>query len=205
MKFYFDVIGFVFLDYSQFDGDEEGGGSLIGLLEALDDIWWPSIGVILLILVVTSIFKSVFIDAPNKRMAIHQFNRDYPSISDKQKYYDLKFEKGKAKIEKDWNEQREYYLKNFPDWLNYSPLQNLPEYDIKNLAHYAKQITREVVKQDYSSKGFILLREWWTYDGEWRRGYWDGQYNYRDGLWNAKTKCDFLRTDMGDNEPFNNQ
>ncbi len=53
MKFYFDVIGFVFLDYSQFDGDDDGG-SLVDLLLALDKIWFPLIGLAILIYLINS-------------------------------------------------------------------------------------------------------------------------------------------------------
>lgn len=195
------LFGLVFLDYSsRYDGGEDGG-SIIGLLEAIGEIWWPMIGLILLILMVTSIFKGIFIESPRRRQSEYEFNLKYPTLQEKQKYYDSIFQKSKLEAEKEWNKEREYHLNNFPDWLYLSPLQNLPEYDIKNLASYAKRVQREVVKIEYNSKGYSTLREYWTYDGEWRQGYWDGQYNYRDGLWKAKTKCDFLRLDMGDIQP----
>ena len=191
----------ILLDYRNFDGGDEEGGSLIGLIESIGRIWWPLIIFILVIYILKSTFSQIFIEGPERRRAVSDFNDRHPTIQDKQNHYDKLFQQSKTATEKEWHRERDELLENFPYWLKYSSLQNLPEFDITNLAKYAKQIERQVVKQDYSSKGFTLLREWWTYDGEWRQGYWTGKYDYNDSLWGAKTKCDFLDQTMGDIQP----
>lgn len=196
MNIYYTILfGLVFLDYSsRYDGGEDGG-SIDGLLKSIGAMWWPIVGIFLLFLVIKSFFTNIFVDKPRQREHIKKFHSDHPTLQDKQNHYDDKFRKEKLEIEKDWKKLREDYL---PINGVFKPF----SYDITNRAKYAKQIARYVVKEDYSSEqGFKLLSEYWTYDGEWRQGYWDGNFDYSDKRWEENTKCDFLNTRMGDIQP----
>jgi hypothetical protein len=191
----------ILLDYRNFDGGDEEGGSLIGLIESIGRIWWPLIIFILVIYILKSIYSAIFIEGPERRREESDFNKKYPTIQDKQRHYDELFQQRKARTEVEWKGQREEFLRTYEFWIKNSSLPNYPELDIRNLAKYAKHVERQVVKYESSSKGYTLLREWWTYDGEWRQGYWTGKYDYKDILWEVKTKCDFLDETVGDIQP----
>lgn len=178
------ILGFVFLGISsRYDGDEEGG-SIIDLFESLDGIMWPLIGTALVIWVIKSKYTEIFVDKPREKEYHRQFNLDYPTLKDKQEHYDQLFLKRKKETEKKWQAKR-------------------ASFDIVNRAHYAERITRAVVKEDYSSKnGYSTLIEYWTYDGNWRQGYWDGIYNYNDRNWESNTLCNTIDERMGDIQPL---
>ncbi len=174
----------IILDYTRFDGGDDDGGSIIGLMYALGKIWWPMIILVIIIFMIKSIFSQIFIEGPEKRKAEYEFNLSYPSLKEKQDYYDKRFELDKNEAERKWLEESRRH-----------------DYDITNLARYAKRISRDVVELENTSKGHKLLREYWTFDGQWRQGYWDGDYDYNDRLWESRTICDVLRTEMGDIHP----
>jgi|LakMenE01Jun11ns_1017448.scaffolds.fasta_scaffold9949732_6 hypothetical protein len=183
----------IFLEYSilflqratSYDGGDDEGGSIVGLLESIDNIWWPLVGIVLLFLAIKSIFTEVFVDKPREREYHRKFNLDYPTIEDKQRYYDKRFSTEKLEVEKKWEKESRRY-----------------DFDITNKAHYCQRITRDIVRVDYSSeKGYKLLKEYWTYDGEWRQGYWNGKFDYKDMYWESNTICDVLDLTKGDIQP----
>lgn len=193
----------IYLEYSilflqraaSYDGGDDEGGSIVGLVESLDKMWWPLVGIVLLFLAVKSIFTNVFVDRPREREYHRKFNSEYPTIADKQKYYDDLFIKKKSEIEEEWNDQRERYLVREGVYKSLS-------FDMTNKAHYSKRISRDVVKPDYTSdRGYKILTEYWTYDGKWRQGYWEGKYDYSDKNWDKNTLCDVLDINMGDIQP----
>jgi hypothetical protein len=193
----------IFLEYSilflqratSYDGGDDEGGSIVGLVESIDKIWWPLVGIVLLFLAVKSIFTNIFSDKPRDSETKRDFNSEFPTIQDKQNYYDHDFWKEKLKIEREWDKQRKEFLNREGEYKSLS-------FDITNKSHYSKRISRKVVIPDNSSdKGFKLLTEYWTYDGQWRQGYWDGKYDYSDENWDKNTKCDFLDLTRGDIQP----
>ena len=182
----------IFLEYSilflqratSYDGDFEGG-SIVSLVESIDKIWWPLVGLVFFIWIIKSVFTDVFIDRPRDREYHRKFNLDSPTIEDKQRHYDKRFSTEKLEVEKKWERESRRY-----------------DFDITNKAHYCQRITRDVVRVDYSSeKGYKLLKEYWTFDGEWRQGYWKGKFDYKDMYWESNTICDILDLTMGDIHP----
>ena len=187
----------IFLEYpilflqraTSYDGGDEGGSSIFDIFRFFESLgensWWIFVGIVLLILMVKSILKGIFIDNPREREYHRKFNSDYPTIENKQRYYDKRFSTEKLEVEKKWEKES-----------------GRSEFDLTNKAHYSRQISRSVVKVDYSSeKGYKLLTEYWTYDGEWRQGYWTGNYDYKDWNWNRNTKCDVIDLTVGDIQP----
>jgi hypothetical protein len=187
------VLGFVFLTkYSRYDGGEEGG-SIIDLIESLDRIMWPLIGTAAVIWVIKTKYTEIFVDKPREKEYHRQFNLDYPTIEEKQEYFNQIFLKEKLKVERDWKIKREEHL--------YKPPIYLP-FDITDKAHYAERISRKVVKSDYSkNQGYSTRTEYWTYDGKWRQGYWEGVFDYSDKYWDRNTLCNKLNEKMGDIQP----
>lgn len=183
----------IFLEYSilflqratSYDGGDDEGGSIVGLVESIGRMWWPLVGLVFFIWVVKSIFTEIFVDKPREREYRRKFNLDYPTIEDKQRHYDKRFSTEKLEIEKKWEKESRRY-----------------DFDITNKAHYCQRITRDIVRVDYSSeKGYTLLKEYWTYDGEWRQGYWKGKFDYKDMYWESNTICDVLDLTKGDIQP----
>ena len=184
---------------TSYDGGDEGGSSIFDIFRFFESLgensWWIFVGIVLLILMVKSILKGIFIDNPREREYHRKFNSDHPTIVDKQNHYDDLFLKKKLEIEEEWNDQSERYLVREGVYKSLS-------FDMTNKAHYSKKISRNVVKPDYTSdRGYKILTEYWTYDGEWRQGYWDGKFDYSDKNWDKNTLCDILNIKMGDIQP----
>lgn len=222
-------IGIVFLDYSQFDGDDEGG-SIIELIETLGEIWWPLIGFILLVLMLRDVFSKLF-----SKGGIFDFSDDNylsknATIEERQIHADRHFENMKKYKEKGWHTQKVFYLekysklmakKNELDFLTvqYKLYEDSEEistkssinedeadienvnFDITNLAAYSNHLERNVFRESKNKDGYIILKEYWTYDGKWRQGYWTGKYDKSDPDWRKNTKCDYLDTTQGDIHP----
>jgi hypothetical protein len=224
------LLGFIFLDASShFDGDEDGG-SIIGLLEALGEIWWPLIGLILLVIALKDIFSKLF-----SKGGIFDFKDDNyispnATIEERQIHADRHFENMKKYHEKGWHTQRKFYLEDYSKLMakkndtgyqyieytlngisdnsvkngsiddNHQDVEDI-NFDTTNLAAYSNHLARTVYKEYKNSKGYITLKEYWTFDGSWRRGYWTGNYDKTDPNWRQTTKCDFLDTTMGDIHP----
>jgi hypothetical protein len=208
-------IGWILLDYSRYDGGDEDGGSLIGLFEALDRIWWPTIIIVLIVLAIKSIFSGNSKPSPvevnsqtNTSQIVSTSNNSISPTSEgsspkskfansiylKQDYQDSKFLKLKENAEQKWMSDKR---KNF--------------IDITNLASHALHVKRVVVHPDETAiLGVRLLDEYWTFDGEWRQGYWRGMSDYDKPFFlsdsnsknqNQNSRCDYLDTVWGAIQP----
>jgi hypothetical protein len=209
------TIGWILLNYSRYDGGDEDAGTLMELAMALDRIILPTIILVFIIFVIKSIFSGNSKPGPvqggrqtdsiprvstNNNSIAQTSERSSPKSKreippyHQQDYQNRKFLTLKERAENEWMSNQRKTL-----------------FDITNLAYFAQHVRRLVVQHDESVIfGVRLLDEYWTFDGEWRQGYWRGMSDYDNPFFlldsnsknqNQNSRCDYLDTAWGHIQP----